>query len=110
MKLKKHVRFSDCIYIKIIDDPMSRRKTAIVDSAVFSIDITNDSDVFADNQLLLDTCACESVFRTATLFYDICGRTGYTGPTGRTGSRHDPPDPSANSTYTSLALLLASCS
>ena len=71
MKLKKHVRFSDCIYIKIIDDPMSRIKTAVVDSAVFSLDITNDSDVFADNQLLLDTCAGESVFRTATLFYDI---------------------------------------
>ena len=33
-----------------------------------------------------------------------CGRTGYTGP------RHDPPDPSAYSTHTSLALLLASCS
>ena len=56
---------TDCIYIKIIDDPLSRRKTAIVDSAVFSIDITND------NQLLLDTCGGESVFRTATLFYDI---------------------------------------
>ena len=39
-----------------------------------------------------------------------CGRTGYTGPTGRTGPRHDPPDPSAYSTHTSLALLLASCS
>ena len=50
---------------------MSRIKTAVVDSAVFSLDITNNSDVFADNQLLLDTCAGESVFRTATLFYDI---------------------------------------
>ena len=39
-----------------------------------------------------------------------CGRTGYTGPTGRTGPRHDPPDPAAYSTHTSLALLLASCS
>ena len=34
-----------------------------------------------------------------------CGRTGYTGPTGRTGPRHDPPDPSAYSTHTSLAQL-----
>ena len=69
--MNKHVRFSDCIYIKIIDDPQTKKKTAVVDSAVFSLDITNNSDVFADNQLLLDTCAGESVFRTATLFYDI---------------------------------------
>ena len=41
---------------------------------------------------------------------EACGRTGYTGPTGRTGPRHDPPDPAAYSTHTSLALLLASCS
>ena len=34
-----------------------------------------------------------------------CGRTGYTGPTGRTGPRHDPPDPSAYSTHTSLPRL-----
>ena len=34
-----------------------------------------------------------------------CGRTGYTGPTGRTGPRHDPPDPFAYSTHTSLARL-----
>ena len=39
-----------------------------------------------------------------------CGRTRYTGPTARTGPRHDSPDPSAYSTHTSLALLLASCS
>ena len=44
----KHVQFSDCIYVKIIDDPMTKIKTAIVDSAVFSLAITNDSDVFAD--------------------------------------------------------------
>ena len=35
----------------------------------------------------------------------LCGRTGYTGPTGRTGPRHDPPDPSAYSTHTSLVRL-----
>ena len=31
-----------------------------------------------------------------------CGCTGYTRPTGRTGPCHDPPDPSAYSTLTSL--------
>ena len=71
MKMNKHARFSDCTYIKVIDDPQTERITAVADSAVFSLDITNDSDVFADDQLLLDTCAGESVFRTATLFYDI---------------------------------------
>ena len=55
LKINKHVRFSDCIYIKIIDDPLTKIKTAVIDRAVFSIDITNDSDVFDDNQLLLDT-------------------------------------------------------
>ena len=69
MKFKKHVRFSDCTCIKIIDDPISRRKTAIVDSAVFSLHITNDSDVFADNQLLLDTCAGEFVLHCSMILY-----------------------------------------
>ena len=31
-----------------------------------------------------------------------CGRTGYTGPTGFTEPCHDPPDPSAYRTITSL--------
>ena len=31
-----------------------------------------------------------------------CGRTRYTGPTGRTGPYHDPSDPSAYCTFTSL--------
>ena len=31
-----------------------------------------------------------------------CGRTGYTGPMGRTGPSHDPSDPSAYCTPTSL--------
>ena len=35
---------------------------------MFSIVFTNE---FHDHQLLLDTCAGESVFRTKTLFYDI---------------------------------------
>jgi hypothetical protein len=67
----KHVRISKYVQIKFIDDEAPVSETPAVDSNIFSIDITNDSDVFADNQLLLDTCAGESVFRTAALFYDI---------------------------------------
>ena len=67
----KHVRISKYVQIKFIDDEAPVSDTPAVDSNIFSIAITNDSDVFADNQLLLDTCAGESVFRTSTLFYDI---------------------------------------
>ena len=67
----KHVRISKYVQIKFIDDEDSEFATPILDSNIFSIDITNDYDVFADNQLLLDTCAGESEFRTAALFYDI---------------------------------------
>ena len=70
-KTVKHVRISKYVQIKFIDDEAPVSETPAVDSNIFSIDITDDSDVFADNQLLLDTCAGESVFRTATLFYDI---------------------------------------
>ena len=67
----KHVRISKYVQIKFIDDEVSEFETPVLDSNIFSIDFTNDSNVFADNQLLLDTCAGESAFRTAALFYDI---------------------------------------
>jgi hypothetical protein len=66
----KNVQFSDCVQIKIIDKFVPR-KTAVADRVVFSINFTDHVNVFHDNQLLLDTCAGESVFRTDTLFYDI---------------------------------------
>ena len=65
------MRIPEYVQIKFRDDEAPVSDTLAVDSNIFSIDITNDSDVFADNQLLLDTCAGESVFRTAALFYDI---------------------------------------
>lgn len=52
----KHVRIPKYVQIKFIDDEAPVSDTLAVDSNIFSIDITNDSDVFADNQLLLDTC------------------------------------------------------
>ena len=58
------------VQIKFVADEAPVSETPAVGSNIFSIDITNDFDVFADNQLLLDTSANESVFRTATLFYD----------------------------------------
>ena len=70
-KTVKHVRISKYVQIKFIDDVAPVSEIPAVDSNIFSIDIANESDVFPDNQLLLDTCAGESVFRTATLFYDI---------------------------------------
>ena len=70
-KTVKHVQISKYVQIKFLDDEAPVPEIPAVDSNIFSIDITNDSDVFADDQLLLDTCAGESVFRTATLFYDI---------------------------------------
>ena len=42
-----------------------------MDSVAFSIDVTNAIDVFHDYQILLDTCAGESVFKTSSLFYEI---------------------------------------
>ena len=65
-----HVKFSNCVHIKIIDDK-APVKTAVVDRVMFNIDFTNHFNVFHDNQLLIDTCAGESVFRTDSLFYDI---------------------------------------
>ena len=59
----KHVRVFKYVQIKFIDDEDSEFATPVFDSNIFSIDITNAYDVFADNQLLLDTCAGESVFR-----------------------------------------------
>ena len=53
------------------DDEDAEMDALVVDSNVFSIDITDERDVFGDDQSLLDTCAGESVFRTGTLFYDI---------------------------------------
>ena len=70
-KTVKHERISKYVQIKIIDDEDTKMDTPVLDSNVFSIDITNDSDVFGVDQLLLDTCANESVIRTGTLFYDI---------------------------------------
>ena len=70
-KTVNHVQIFKYVQIKFIDDEAPVSETPAVDSNIFSIDITNDSDVFADNQLLLDTCAGESVIRTAALFYDI---------------------------------------
>ena len=67
----KHVRISNIVQIKFIDDRESVMDPIAVDSNVFSIDITDNPDAFGDDQLLLDTCAGESVFRTSTLFYDI---------------------------------------
>ena len=49
--------------------------------------------------------SCNSTFEEEKKRKHLYGRTGYTGPTGRTGPRHDPPDPSAYSTHTSLARL-----
>lgn len=66
----RHNKFSNCVHIKIIDDK-APVKTAVVDRVMFSIDFTNHVNVFHDDQLLLDTCAGESVFRTDSLFYDI---------------------------------------
>ena len=45
---------------------------------------------------------CKQYLIVPPAVLDPCGRTGYTEPTGRTGPRHDPPDPSAYSTLTSL--------
>ena len=45
--------------------------TIAVDSNIFSLDITDNPHAFSDDQLLLDTSAGESVFRTSTLFYDL---------------------------------------
>ena len=69
----KHVRISKYVQIKFIDDQDSEIETGtiVVDSNIFSIDITDNSEVFGDDLLLLDTCAVESVFRSETLFYDI---------------------------------------
>ena len=72
-KIDKHVRISKYVQIKFIDDQDSEIETdtITVDSNIFSIDITDNPEVFGDDLLLLDTCAGESVFRTDTLFYDI---------------------------------------
>ena len=70
-KTDKHVRFSKYVQIKIIDDEDQDVDTLAVDSNIFSIDITDNFEVFGDDLLLLDTCAGESVFRSDTLFYDI---------------------------------------
>ena len=67
----KHVRISKYVQIKIIDDEDQESNTTTVDSNIFSMDITDNSEVFGDDLLLLDTCAGESVFRSDTLFYDI---------------------------------------
>ena len=67
----RHVKFSNIKYIKQLDDEEEDEDATTVDSVVFSIDCMNDNNVFHDHQLLLDTCAGESVFRTKTLFYDI---------------------------------------
>ena len=67
----KNVRISKYVQIKHIDDKDSKTDIIAVDSNIFSIDITDNPDVFGDDLLLLDTCAGESVFRTDTLFYDI---------------------------------------
>lgn len=70
-KKNRKVQFSDNIQINKIDYKEIRPKTASTDSVVFSIDFTDVNNVFHDNQLLLDTCAGESVFRTKSLFYEI---------------------------------------
>ena len=70
-KTDKHVRISKYVQIEIIDDEDQDVDTLAVDSNIFSIDITDNSEVFGDDLLLLDTCAGESVFRSDTLFYDI---------------------------------------
>ena len=67
----KNVRISKYVQIKHIDDKDSKTDIIAVDSNIFSIDITDNPDVFGDDLLLLDTCAGESIFRTDTLFYDI---------------------------------------
>ena len=67
----KNVRISKYVQIKYTDDKDSKTDIIAVDSNIFSIDITDNPDVFGDDLLLLDTCAGESIFRTDTLFYDI---------------------------------------
>ena len=69
--VKRHVKFSPMEYIKLLDDEDEEGEHDMKNSIAFSIDFTSAVDVFHDHQLLLDTCASESVFRTRTLFYDI---------------------------------------
>ena len=52
-KTVKHVRISKYVQTKFIDDEAPVSELPAVDSNIFSIDITNESDVFPDNQLLL---------------------------------------------------------
>ena len=56
-KTDKHVRISKYVQIKIIDDEDQDVDTLAVDSNIFSINITDNSEVFGDDLLLLDTCA-----------------------------------------------------
>ena len=70
-KLNRHIKFSNIIHIKQLDDEDDVEDVTAEDAVVFSLDVTDDNNVFDDNQLLLDTCAGESVFRSDTLFYNI---------------------------------------
>ena len=70
-KVNRHIKSSNTINIRLIDDEDEEEELTAEDAVVFSIDITSDDNLFNDNQLLLDTCAGESVFKTDTPFYDI---------------------------------------
>jgi hypothetical protein len=45
------------------------------DPVIFSTNVYTHSEVFSDRQVLLDTCAAESVFRNRKLFYSIMPST-----------------------------------
>ena len=71
----RHVQFSNIINIKFIDDEDKDCQVTADDAVVFSIDVTDTDNVFYNHQLLLDTCAGESVFKSRDLFYDIQSTT-----------------------------------
>ena len=63
----RHVKFSTIKYVKQLDEEDEEEDVSETDSVIFSLDLSNVVNVFHDHQLLLDTCAGESVFRTMTL-------------------------------------------